>query len=256
MATAKSCEVLFSPAEFMALQKRDLSRAVCVVFDILRATTSMTFALANGAAAVLPVNDIPDALALRATFPEALLAGERHGLRIGAELTGGVEFDLGNSPREFTPAKVAGRKIIMTTTNGTRALRACAGAKQVFIGSFPNLTATATAVLASEPKQLFLVCAGTYEEAAYEDTLAAGAMADLVWDHFGESAMADSVAIARHIWLGAKADLAGAIRHSRNGRRLLAHPELHADVAICLDRDCAPIVATMSDGAVTVLRPG
>ena len=254
MSNGKSCEVLFSPAEFMALQKRDLSRAVCVVFDILRATTSMTFALANGAAAVLPVNDIPDALALRAKFPEALLAGERHGLRIGAELTGGMEFDLGNSPREFTPAKVTGRKIIMTTTNGTRALQACAGAKQVFIGSFPNLTATANAILASEPEQLFLVCAGTYEEAAYEDTLAAGAMADLVRDHFGESARADSVAIARTIWLGARADLAGAIHHSRNGRRLLAHPDLHGDIAACLRRDTAPIAATMVEGAVGLLR--
>lgn len=254
MATAKSCEVLFSPAEFMALQKRDLSRAVCVVFDTLRATTSMTFALANGAAAVLPVNDIPDALALRVKFPEALLAGERHGIRIGADLTCGVEFDLGNSPPDFTPSKVAGRKIIMTTTNGTRALQACAGAKQVFIGSFPNLTATANAVLASEPEQLFLVCAGTYEEAAYEDTLAAGAMAELVEGFFGEANTADSVAVARNLWLGAKADLAGAIRHSRNGRRLLAHPDLKGDVAVCLQRDTAPIVATMVEGAVRILR--
>ena len=251
MSIGKSCEVLFSPTEFMALQKRDLSQAVCVVFDILRATTSMTMALAHGAEAVLPVNDIQDALALRAKFPDALMAGERHGLRIGADLTGGVEFDLGNSPHEFTRDKVAGRTLIMTTTNGTRALRACAGAKQVFIGSFPNLTATARAVLEAAPQRLFLVCAGTYEEAAYEDTLAAGAMADLVWDHFGESAMADSVAIARTIWLGAQADLAGAIPHSRNGRRLLAHPDFHGDVAVCLQRDTAPIVANMQDGVVT-----
>ena len=252
MSIGKSCEVLFSPAEFQALSKRDLSRAVCVVFDILRATTSMTIALANGAAAVLPVNDIPGALALRAKFPDALLAGERHGLRIGAELTGGVEFDLGNSPREFTRGKVAGRTLIMTTTNGTRALQACAGAKQVFIGAFPSLAATTRAVLGAKPEQLFLVCAGTYEEAAYEDTLAAGAIADLVWDHFGESAMADSVAIARNVWLGAKADLGGAIRHSRNGRRLLAHAELNADVAVCLQRDTVQIVATMSDGVVGI----
>lgn len=251
MAEAKSCEVLFSPAEFQALSKRDLSRAVCVVFDILRATTSMTFALANAAAAVLPVNGIPDALVLRSKFSDALLAGERHGLRIGAELTGGVEFDLGNSPREFTREKVSGRRLIMTTTNGTRALQACAGARQVFIGSFPNLSATAQAVLAENPEQLFLVCAGTYEEAAYEDTLAAGAMGDLVWDFFGQSAVADSVAIARNIWLGARADLATAIRHSRNGRRLLAHPELNADVAVCLQRDTAPLVATMVDGMVS-----
>ncbi len=250
MSDGASCEVLFSPAEFMALSKRDLSDAVCVVFDILRATTSMTFALANGAAAVLPVDDIPEALALRAQFPGALLAGERHGLRIGADLTGGVEFDFGNSPREFTREKVAGRTLIMTTTNGTRALRACAGAKQVFIGSFPNLTATARAVVTAGPSRLFLVCAGTYEEAAYEDSFAAGAMAELLRDAFPEAGRADSFAMACNLWLAAQHDLAGAMVHSRNARRLLANADLAADVGVCLGRDVAPVVGTMAGGAV------
>src|SRR6266498_2781299 len=102
----RSIEVLFSPAEFAALAQRDLSRTACVVLDILRATTTMMTALANGAEAIVPVAEIPEALAVKAQRPEVLLAGERDGLRIRAEHTGGIDFDLGNSPREFLAEKV------------------------------------------------------------------------------------------------------------------------------------------------------
>src|SRR5436189_5710155 len=96
-----SLEVLFTPAEFAALERRDLSNQVCVVFDVLRRTSSIVTALANGASGILPVAEIPEALKIRERDPDVLLAGERDGLRIGSDLTGGVAFDLGNSPREF-----------------------------------------------------------------------------------------------------------------------------------------------------------
>src|SRR5579862_8630774 len=110
-------EVLFTPAEFSALKPGDLTEAVCVVFDVLRATSSMMTALANGAVKIFPARAISDALDLRRAHPAALLAGERQGARILAAQSGGVDFDLGNSPREFTAERVAGREIIMTTTN-------------------------------------------------------------------------------------------------------------------------------------------
>src|SRR5882672_486003 len=151
-------EVLFTPAEFDRLPERNLSETVCVVFDVLRATSTMVTALANGAAAILPVVDIPQALGVRQRESRVLLAGERDGLRIGAELTGGIAFDLGNSPREFTRGKVSGRTIAMTTTNGTRALRACASARTVVLGSFLNLGAVAGLIHKTEPADLLLVC--------------------------------------------------------------------------------------------------
>src|SRR4051794_3921278 len=101
-STVPTLEVLFTPAEFALLPQRDLSQSVCVVFDILRATTSMVTALANGAKAILPASQIPEALATARANAGALLAGEREGLRIRAAQTGSVDFDLGNSPREFT----------------------------------------------------------------------------------------------------------------------------------------------------------
>src|SRR5947208_3022666 len=132
---ASTLEVLFAPAEFAALTRRDLSQTVCVVFDILRATSTMMTALDQGAARIIPVAEIDEALALRQRDPSVLLAGERNGLRIRSEQTGGTDFDLGNSPREFTAVIVKGKTIVISTTNGTRALRACAAAQRILIGT-------------------------------------------------------------------------------------------------------------------------
>jgi 2-phosphosulfolactate phosphatase len=244
-------EILFTPAEFATLDRRDLSQTTCVVFDILRATTTMVTALANGAKAIIPVAEISEALAIRQRQPEVLLAGERDGLRILAAQTGSVDFDLGNSPREFTRERVADRTVVMTTTNGTRALRACAKARSVLIGSFLNLSATAKWVQQLKPSNLVVVCSGTVEQAAYEDVLAAGALCDGIWADYSAGKVADSAQIARQIYQLARNDLLAALRHSRNGRRLSAIPELAGDVPICVQRDTASFVAELSqDGVV------
>lgn len=246
----KTLEVLFTPAESATLANRDLGRTACVVFDVLRATSTIVTALANGAAAVIPVLEIPEALAWRQRQPGILLAGERDGLRICGALTGGVDFDLGNSPREFTPEIVRGKTIVITTTNGTGALRACAAAPTVFVGSFLNLAATVRRLKQLAPENLLLVCSGTGEQAATEDALAAGALADLVWGDV-RGAVADSAQLAREFYRRFQADLPAAMGHSANGQRLLALPELRADVAFCLRRDVVELVAAMSrDGRI------
>ena len=244
-------EVLFTPADFAALKQRELSETVCVVFDVLRATSTMVTALANGAAAMIPVEEIPEALALRQQQPDLLLAGEREGVRIQADLTGSIAFDLGNSPREFTAQRVRGRTIAITTTNGTRALRACARAKAVLIGSFLNLRATADAIAAANPAHLLIVCSGTHDQAAYEDVLAAGALCDLIWPNYVTGKVADSAWMARELFRLAQGDLPAAFAQSRNGGRLLTLPDLRADVAYCAQRDILELVAELGkDGSV------
>jgi 2-phosphosulfolactate phosphatase len=245
-----SLEVLFSPAEFAALPARDLSGAVCVVFDVLRATSSMITALANGAAGMIPVAEIGEALAVRQTTADILLAGERNGLRIGAAQTGGVDFDLGNSPREFTRERVLGKTIVTTTTNGTRALQSCARAKIVAAASFLNLSATASFVQRQMPANVLLICSGTFEETAYEDVLAAGAMCQLLSGQFADDQIADSAGIAHEVYGQAATNLLEALSRARNGRRLLSIPELKDDVAFCVQRDIFNIVAVMRDGVV------
>ena len=232
----------FTPAEFEVLARTDLSQTTCVVFDILRATSSMITALANGAEQILPVATIEEALAAKAEHPEALLCGERDGLRITAAQTGGPEFDLGNSPREYTAEIVAGKTLITTTTNGTRALRACANAEHTLVASFLNLTATAEHLRAAAPENLVLVCSGTYEEAALEDTLAAGALADALWEKYDECD--DATQTARLLFTSAPVE--ETILQAKNAQRLLSLPDLAADVGHCLQSDRYPFTAAMA----------
>jgi 2-phosphosulfolactate phosphatase len=244
-------EVTFTPAEFAALRQRDLSQTVCVVFDVLRATTSMVTALTNGAREIIPVCEIAEAVALRQARPDLLLAGERNGLRILRAQTGSVDFDLGNSPREFTRDRVGGRAIAMTTTNGTRALQACRGARRVLVGSFLNLGAVADWLARERVADLLVVCSGTLEEASYEDVLGAGALCDAVWEQFSGGPVADSAQVAREIYRQGSGDLLAAVQRARNARRLLALPELREDVTVCLQRATTNVLAELgADGVV------
>lgn len=242
---AVGLQVILSPAELGALSGRELRPATCVVFDIWRATSTMVTALAHGARAIVPVGEIQEALALRQRYPQALLAGERGGVRPPAELTGGVAFDFGNSPREFTTDKVAGRTLIMTTTNGTRALRACARAGTVLVGSFLNLRATVRFLARRCPAQLLLVCAGTGDGPALEDVVAAGAACAGLEAEGLEWTGDDSVLIARRLYESFRADLESMARLSRNGQRLLSLPELREDVTFCLQPDRFDLVAAL-----------
>lgn len=246
----KTIEVLFTPAESNGLPQQDLSRTACVVFDILRATSTIVTALANGATAVVPVLEISEAVALRQARPEVLLAGERDGVRIRASQSGGMDFDLGNSPREFTATVVAGKTIVTTTTNGTMALRACASARHTLVGSFLNLQATVATAVRLDCERFLVVCSGTGQGAAMEDTLAAGALCDLL-QHGGGFQLGDSAQISREVFLRHQGDLIGAMKLASNGCRLLSMPDLREDVAFCLRRDVRGFAARLDEsGAV------
>jgi 2-phosphosulfolactate phosphatase len=206
--------------------------------------------LARGAEGFIPVEEISEAVMLRAKYPGALLAGEREGLRITAGQSGGVEFDFGNSPREYTGSGVTDKLIISTTTNGTRALRACETAEAVVVASFLNLTATATWLQTRAASRVVLVCAGTGDSAALEDILCAGALCEMLVNSQTCEA-GDSAEVARRIFRETQKDLLDAIRHARNGQRLLENPDLRDDVAFCLQRDCFDLVGLMGrDGII------
>jgi 2-phosphosulfolactate phosphatase len=246
----RSLEILFAPAEFAALARRDLSRTVCVVFDVFRATSTIVTALANGAEAMIPVAEIADAVTIRRARPDVLLAGERDGVRITAAMTGGIDFDLGNSPREFTASRIKHKTIAISTTNGSRALRACAHASMVLAGSFLNLAATAKYLQQFRDAPFLFVCSGTGDQTAYEDVLGAGALVELIGDQFAPQEICDSANIAGQIYQQNAANLLAAADYCRNGRRLLAMPALRDDVAFCLARDTHPIVAKLEKEAV------
>jgi 2-phosphosulfolactate phosphatase len=261
-------ETILTPAELPALAGRDLRDATCVVFDVLRATSTFVTALHHGAKAIIPVSEIAEALAIHKRQPDVLLGGERDGVSIRAAQTGGIDFDLGNSPREYTPEKVRGKTIVSTTTNGTRALRACTGAQMVLAASFLNLTATAQFIRQLQPAQIVLVCAGTRENIATEDVLAAGALGEMLVNEASvlvqqqshgahgvtRPTLSDSVETALSAWRKAKSNLFAAVSDVENARRLLAIPELRDDVVFCLQQDKYPLVAQMeADGTIRML---
>lgn len=158
-----------------AFEPEDLAGGVAVVFDVLRATTSLTAAIGAGALRVWPTEGLDEARALagqrRTATPHTrvLLAGERQCLKPAG-------FDLGNSPAEHGAASVRGTELVFTTTNGTRALLACNRADAVWVGCFWNHQALFER-LANESRPIHLVAAGTAGRVAYDDVLAAASLA-------------------------------------------------------------------------------
>lgn len=236
-------DVALSPAEIDLLPQRDLGRATAVVFDILRATSTMITALAHGAAGIYPARSIEEARALREKLPEALLGGERHGDRIEG-------FDLGNSPLEYAE-NVRGRTIISTTTNGTIGLRACDGAWEVLAGAFLNMAALAAYLRAGARAEIVLVCAGTFREPALEDILAAGMLVALL----PGARLSDAAQLALALWQQHGHDLAGTLRLARNGRALLAKNR-GAELEWCAQASRYGLVAPMeAGGRIRAMNP-
>jgi 2-phosphosulfolactate phosphatase len=164
-------DVVFTP---QGLVPADVAGRTVFVIDILRATTAMCAALANGAKAVIPVASSEEAVRLAQTIgsTDLLLAGEQNCTRIPG-------FQLGNSPLEMTGDTVRGRTIIMTTTNGTKAMLATQGAAAVYAAAAANLSlagATAHSAL-QQHHDILIVCAGRDGGFALDDAYAAGRLA-------------------------------------------------------------------------------
>ena len=232
-------DVALNPAEIALLPQRDLSGVTCVVFDVLRATSSMLTGLAHGAAEIYPVCTIEEAQALRVQMPDALLGGERQGDRIPG-------FDIGNSPSEYGES-VKGRRIITTTTNGTVALRACERAERVLVGAVVNIDALASALRARAPKNVLMVCAGTFETFALEDAYAAGALIEALQP----ADQTDAALTVRTMAAAYPAPLA-ALRVARNGQALAASGRM-ADVEWCAQRSKYSVIGEMSASVIRAL---
>ncbi|WP_422929748.1 2-phosphosulfolactate phosphatase [Singulisphaera sp. PoT] len=171
-----------------------LKGGVAVVLDVLRATTVMVQALASGASAVIPCGEIEEARDIAAGLPagKAILAGERQGLPIDG-------FDFGNSPGSFTPEVCRGKSLVMTTTNGTKAILASLDADRVIVGAFPNFAATMLTLHHATERHIHIVCAGTDGRISFEDALLAGAFAQHLKD-LGSPLENDEAEIAAGAW--------------------------------------------------------
>jgi 2-phosphosulfolactate phosphatase len=227
----KNLTLCYLPAQWRSLAATQRQESVCVVIDVIRATTTIAAALAGGATGLRTVAGVAEAEALKAGQPDRLLAGERQGLALPG-------FDLGNSPRAMTPAAVGGRELILTTTNGTQALAACTGARAVVTCALVNLGATAEKLRALGPPWIVL-CAGFEGDFGLDDAIVAGALAEALDEPDTFSALYRSV----------RGDLAAALLGSHAGQELVKIG-LQDDVPFCAERDSLAVVPMLGTDGV------
>lgn len=229
-----------------------LAGAQAVVIDLLRASTTICAAMHAGAACVRPVLEPEEAmnLRIRLTPRECILGGERKGVLIPG-------FDLGNSPRSYTPERVGGRDVIFTTTNGTRAIHAASreGASRVLVGCLANLSAIVDAVR-SDGRDVHIVCAGTGGEVSMEDVLCAGAMVSSLRAVGLAHGNDDQSRIAQRVYESAATEPEGvlsATRESRGGRNLV-QIGLEQDIHDCARVDWLTLVPQFDPGSGTITQ--
>ncbi len=175
----------------------ELTGVTAVVIDVLRATTTILYAFEAGVREVIPCLEIDEARRTADSMPRAqvVLGGERGGLAIEG-------FDLGNSPLEYDADVVNGKTLVMTTTNGTRAMGACRTAETVLIGAFVNAAALAERLTGST--NIALVCAGSGGDVTRDDVLFAGLMVDRLQRRSATAYRLNAQAItAQENWLAA-----------------------------------------------------
>lgn len=222
----------------------ELAGATAIVVDVIRATSSICAALKSGARVIYPTGSTEEALRLAQSLgrEDTLLCGERKGVRIEG-------FDLGNSPREFSADAVAGKRLVMNTTNGTRAFLAVEPAARVYAASLMNVRAVADVV--GDHDDVLIVCAGMEDTFALEDAYCAGALLRALGA--GEEDDLDD---------SARAALALADRFVPNARFLaetagggaLLDIGMGADLEWCARRDAIDLVPEMKDRSIAPME--
>ena len=236
----RSIDVIFSPdlLPFACLQGKSV-----VVIDILRATTTITFAIANGATSIQPVLTPEQAFAIRQEQSGILIGGERH----GKPVTG---FNLGNSPSEYQRSVVFGKSIVITTTNGTRTMHACVSADWLFIGSFLNL-GSLIRVLDQTNNHVAFVCSGREGQFCTEDALFAGACVNIFCQIDNEVFLTDSAKASRLLFQVNHQRVFESIRNSDHGR-YLASIGLESDLEFCSLVDLVDVVPVMIGDCISL----
>ncbi len=231
-----------------AVSREELAGRTVVVIDVLRATTTIVYALAAGASEVIACAEVDEARRRAEELAPgcAVLGGERRGLPIAG-------FDLGNSPDEYRPESVGGRSVVFTTSNGTRAMAHCRLAERVLLAAFVNVSSVFHRLL--EEDEVHLLCAGSGGSPCRDDVLLAGMLAErLERQGGGNRQMNAQAVVARENWttsfalpyvLGAEplepGVLAAELRRSEGGRHLTGLG-LEADILAAAQIDQFSIV--------------
>jgi len=234
-------DVFFSPA---VVDEASVEGRPAVVIDVIRATSTLVEALANGARAIIPTVSTEEAVRLASSLgrEDTLLCGERRGLKVEG-------FDLGNSPGEFTAEVVEGKQLVMTTTNGTRAFAAVEGADRVLAASFMNLSAVAEAL--DGVPSLVIACAGRENRFSLDDALCAGMLIrSLQEGREEETELNDAGRVAADLASKYRVD-AEFLRSTAAGKALI-EVGLDGDLELCASLDRHALVPEMRERRISI----
>jgi 2-phosphosulfolactate phosphatase len=229
--TGRAAHVCLTPA-LIPLYK--VEEYIVVIIDIFRATSSICYGIENGAEAIIPVSQVEECSAYREKGLDYLLAAERDGKVVDG-------FDFGNSPFSYTAEKVAGKTIVLTTTNGTHALHLSRSAKKIVIGSFLNLTAL-SAWLKTQHENILLVCAGWKNNFNLEDTLFAGAVVEQLKAEGFE--LDDAAIAANDLFQLGKGDIDEYLKKTSHGERM-KKLGIEKDITFCLQVDITTAIPVL-----------
>jgi 2-phosphosulfolactate phosphatase len=208
---------------------------IVVVVDILRATSVMTTALAHGITSITPVATVEECRALKELG--YLAAAERDGKTVEG-------FDFGNSPFTYMDKNLAGKKLAVTTTNGTLAITRSVNAEEVVIGSFLNISAVANYLMSREC-DVMILCAGWKGMVNLEDTIFAGALVEMLGKSFDSEN--DSAIAALALYKMAQNDMMDFLKNSSHAKRLKGL-SIIKDIDYCLQRDAYDIIPVLKEG--------
>jgi 2-phosphosulfolactate phosphatase len=224
----------------------DSIASAAVVIDVLRATSTMAWALHNGAEAIQAFANLDQLNAAADAWPQdrCLRAGERGGARLEG-------FDLGNSPLAVTAETVAGKRIFMSTTNGTRSLDRVGSADLLITAALVNRNAAASRLILEQPKTVWVVGSGWEGAYSLEDSLAAGALAAALMNQSGidliDLAANDELFAAHALWIHWQHNPERALRLASHGQRLERLGDHDADFACCAAVDSLVVVPEQAE---------
>lgn len=209
-----------------------------VVIDVLRATTTIAWALENGADSVQVFADVDELKNVSKSLPDKdkVLVGERGGKKLDG-------FDLGNSPLGVSSEKVRGKTVFMSTTNGTRSLHRVRKSKSLYTMALPNRSAIAERLKSDNPKEVWIVGSGWEGSYSLEDSLAAGALASLLMDQLDSvQVLNDELMAALALWKTWENDVEGCLRIASHGQRLAGIGNHDDDFACCASLDNLSVI--------------
>lgn len=218
-----------------------------VVIDVLRATSTIITALANGAKSIIPTSSVEEAVKIAKNLERStyLLCGERNTKTIDG-------FDLGNSPLEYTEEKVSGRKIIFTSTNGTKVFERVKFAKNILVGSTLNATACVNKMKSLDDDWI-LVCSGRDGCFDESDALGAGLLIDLLSQGNENLSMNDAARVSHLIYNRAKTNLKSYLKKTDHGKILVSNG-FEKDIDFISQIDRFSINANFSNNIIGLLQ--